>query len=148
MNRREFLMWVGIGGLASSLPVAIAACSPQTEKSGASITPKRTDGFQPIGTVTELNQKGQILKKDFAGGPVLVVSNSANTKTITAVNPTCTHKGCTVDWKAGKNTFVCPCHKAEFTSTGKVLKGPAQKPLPTYNAKIEGDTVLVKASSR
>lgn len=33
MNRREFLMWVGIGGLASSLPVALTACSPKTEKS-------------------------------------------------------------------------------------------------------------------
>jgi cytochrome b6-f complex iron-sulfur subunit len=148
MNRREFLMWVGIGGLASSLPVAIAACSPQTEKSETSAMPKRTDGFQPIGTVTELKQKGQILKKDFAGGPVLVVNNPANTKTITAVNPTCTHKGCTLDWKAAKNTLVCPCHQAEFSPAGKVLKGPAKKPLLTYNAKIEGDAVLVKANSR
>jgi cytochrome b6-f complex iron-sulfur subunit len=153
MNRREFLMWVGIGGLASSLPVAIAACSPQSEKSEASAsksqasaTTKSADGFQSIGTVTELKQKGQILKKDFAGGPVLVISNPANPKTITAVNPTCTHRGCTVDWKASKKAFVCPCHKAEFSPNGKVLKGPAKKPLPTYDAKIEGNSVLVKAT--
>jgi cytochrome b6-f complex iron-sulfur subunit len=146
MNRREFLTWVGVGGLASSLPVAIAACNPQTEKSDTSASPKRSDGFQSVGTAAELNQKGQILNKDFAGGSVLVVSNPANPKTITAVNPICTHRGCTVEWKAENKAFVCPCHKAEYSPDGKVLKGPAQKSLSTYEAKIEGDSVLVKAT--
>lgn len=145
MNRREFLVWVGIGGLASSLPIALAACSPKTEKSESSTMPKRADGFQSVGTVAELNQKGQILNKQFAGGSVLVVSNPANLKTITAVKPICTHRGCTVDWKADKKAFVCPCHQAEFSLDGKVLQGPAKKSLSTYSAKIEGDTVLVKA---
>ncbi len=146
MNRREFLQWVGVGSLASSLPVAIAACTPQNEKSEARAEPKRADGFQPVGTLAELNQKGYILKKGFAKGSVLVVSNSANSKTISAVNPTCTHKGCTIDWKANKKAFVCPCHDAEFSFDGKVLKGPAKKPLATYQAKIEGNSVLVKAT--
>ncbi|MFM5891932.1 MAG: cytochrome B6, partial [Dolichospermum sp.] len=30
MKRRDFINWVGLGFLASSLPVAIAACSPET----------------------------------------------------------------------------------------------------------------------
>jgi cytochrome b6-f complex iron-sulfur subunit len=146
MNRREFLMWVGIGGLASSLPVALTACSPKTEKSESPTLPKRTDGFQSVGTVAELNQKGQLLNKQFAGGSVLVVSNPANPKTITAVNPICTHRGCTVDWKADKKAFVCPCHQAEFSLDGKVIQGQAKKPLSTYNAKIEGDSVLVQVT--
>jgi cytochrome b6-f complex iron-sulfur subunit len=45
MNRREFLMWVGIGGLASSLPVALTACSPKTEKSESSTLPKELMDF-------------------------------------------------------------------------------------------------------
>ena len=139
-------MWVGVGGVASSLPIAIAACSPQDKKSESAATPKRPDGFQSVGTVTELNQKGQILKKEFASGALLVVSDPSNPKTISAVNPTCTHKGCIVDWKVNEKAFVCPCHGARFSPDGKVLKGPAKKPLPTYEAKIEGDSVLVKAS--
>lgn len=146
MNRREFLMWVGVGGVASSLPIAIAACSPQDKKSESPATPKRPDGFQSVDTVTELNQKGQILKKEFASGALLVVSDPANPKTISAVNPTCTHKGCIVDWKVNQKALVCPCHGARFSPDGKVLKGPAKKPLPTYEAKIEGDSVLVKAT--
>jgi cytochrome b6-f complex iron-sulfur subunit len=93
-----------------------------------------------------LKLKSQILNKGFAGGSVLVVSNPANPKTITAVNPICTHRGCTVEWKADKKAFVCPCHDAQFSSDGKVLKGPAKKSLSTYDAKIEGDSVLVKAT--
>lgn len=138
-------MWVGVGGLASSLPVAIAACSPPTKKSESAANPTRPDGFESIGTVAELNQKGQILKKESAGGPVLVVSNPANSKTLSAVNPTCTHKGCIVEWRATQKSFVCPCHGAKYGPDGKVLKGPAEKPLPTYQAKIEGDSILVKA---
>ncbi len=146
MNRREFLMWVGLGGIASSLPLAIAACSPKSTESQLPTTPPRADGFQAVGTVTQLKQKGQILNKQVAAGSVVVVSNPANPNTVIAVNPTCTHKGCTVEWKADKKAFVCPCHQAEFSFDGKVLQGPAKKSLPTYNAKIEGDSVLVKAT--
>jgi len=145
MNRREFLMWVGIGGVASSLPVALVACSPKAEKSQSPTIPTRADGFQSVGTVAEL-QKGPILTKDFSSnGSVLVVSNPANSKTVLAVNPTCTHKGCAVEWKADEKSFICPCHDAKFSADGKVLKGLANKPLATYEAKTEGDAILVKA---
>ncbi len=145
MNRREFLMWVGIGGVASSLPVALVACSPKAEKSQSPTIPTRADGFQRVGTIAEL-QKGSILKKDFSSnGSVLVVSNPANSKTVLAVNPICTHKGCAVEWKADEKSFICPCHDAKFSADGKVLKGPANKPLATYEAKTEGDAILVKA---
>jgi cytochrome b6-f complex iron-sulfur subunit len=63
MNRREFLMWVGVGGVASSLPVALVACNPQSEKSESAASPPNADGFQSVGTVAELNQKGHIFKK-------------------------------------------------------------------------------------
>lgn len=144
MNRREFLMWVGVGTVASSLPVALVACNPQSEKSESAVSPPNADGFQAVGTVAELNQKGQILKKEFAKGGLIVVSNSTAAKTILAVNPTCTHQGCTVEWKQDEKSFVCPCHGARYSAEGIVLKETAPKPLQTYEAKIQGDTVLVK----
>jgi cytochrome b6-f complex iron-sulfur subunit len=144
MNRREFLMWVGVGGVASSLPVALVACNPKTEKSESPASPPNANGFQSVGTVTELKQKGQILKKEFANGGLIVVSKPSDAKSILAVNPTCTHKGCTVEWKQDQKSFVCPCHGAKYSAEGKVLQEPAQKPLRTYEAKIEGDDVLVK----
>ncbi len=153
MDRRTFLAWVGVGWVASSLPVALAACSSNSTKSdnstnkatAANPTPS-AEGFQPVGTVAELDRKGQILNKQLASGPVLVIRNPDNANNLAAVNPTCTHKGCTVAWKTNKKLFVCPCHDSEFAVDGKVVEGPAKKPLPTYEAKIEGDSILVKVS--
>ncbi len=147
MDRRTFLTWVGVGWLASSLPVVIAACSSNSTKNDNAPTaspPTKPDGFQTIGTVAELDGKGQILNKQLANSPVLVIRNPNNANTLAAVNPTCTHKGCTVAWKTDKKLFVCPCHDAEYSADGKVVKGPAKEPLPVYEVKIEGDSVLVK----
>ncbi|OCQ94757.1 cytochrome B6 [Nostoc sp. MBR 210] len=137
MKRRDFINWVGLGLIASSLPVAIAACSSQTN------TPTSGE-WQTVGTAKELDQKGQLLVKNSPVGNVLVVGTS-QTGNLVAVDPTCTHKGCTVDWKADAKKFACPCHRAEYASDGQVQKGPAEKPLKTYTAKIEGDSVLVKS---
>jgi cytochrome b6-f complex iron-sulfur subunit len=153
MNRREFLTWVGIGGIASSLPVAIAACSPQnpppasqTKQPASPIITPRSDGFQSVGTVADLDSKGQILNPGFSAGSLLVLRNPADSKTLAAVNPTCTHKGCAVVWKTEEKLLLCPCHGSKFALNGKVISGVATKPLPTYEAKIEGNSVLVKVS--
>ncbi len=137
MKRRDFIHWVGLGWIASSLPVAIAACSSQT-------APKSSTGdWQTVGTSAELDKAGQLLAKNSPVGSVLVVGTS-KTENLTAVDPTCTHRGCTVVWQTEAKKFACPCHGSEFGIDGKVQKGPATTPLKTYAAKIEGDSVVVK----
>jgi len=147
MKRRDFISWVGLGWIASSLPVAIAACSSETPSQSQATTPpasSSTSGnWQKVGTSAELDKTGQLLVKDSPVGPVLVVGKSQSGNLI-AVNPTCTHKGCTVAWKETAKQFVCPCHGSDFSADGKVLEGPADKPLKTYTAKIEGGSVVVK----
>lgn len=153
MNRREFLGWVGVGAVASSLPVAIATCLPdsktsanaETNPTNISVTIAQSSGFQAVGTVADLDKNGQIYQKKSAVGTVLVMRNPDDSNSLIAVNPTCTHRGCTVKWKKSEKLFDCPCHDAEFAIDGKVLKGPAKKPLATYQAQIEGNSVVVKA---
>jgi cytochrome b6-f complex iron-sulfur subunit len=139
MKRRDFINWVGLGLIASSLPVAIAACSSQANAP----TSSTSGDWQTVGTSAELDQAGQLLAKNSPVGTVLVVGTS-KTANLIAVDPTCTHKGCTVAWQAQAKKFVCPCHDAEYAVDGKVQKGPADKPLKTYAAKIEGNSVVVK----
>ncbi|NJO40672.1 MAG: ubiquinol-cytochrome c reductase iron-sulfur subunit [Cyanobacteria bacterium CRU_2_1] len=154
MDRREFLGWVGVGSVASCLPVALAACTPQNQQSQAPDSNEQSpipdssaqsEGFQTVGTVAELDQTGQLLDEEFAGGAVLVVRNPNDPQAIVAVNPTCTHAGCTVEWQADQQAFACPCHGSRFAADGTVLQGPASRPLSTYDAKLDGETVLVKS---
>ncbi|MBE9005982.1 ubiquinol-cytochrome c reductase iron-sulfur subunit [Fortiea sp. LEGE XX443] len=133
MKRRDFINWVGLGSIASSLPIAIAACSSQT-----------SGDWQTVGTAAELDKTGQLLAETSPVGKLLVVGTS-QTANLIAVDPTCTHKGCTVAWKAETKKFACPCHFAEYGVDGSVQKGPTTKPLKTYAAKIEGDSVVVKS---
>ncbi len=42
-----------------------------------------------------------------------------------ALNPTCTHMGCIVNWNQEELSWDCPCHGARFDIDGKVLTGPA-----------------------
>ena len=149
MERRKFLGWVSVGMLASSLPVAIAACSADTSSSSNSSTPISSatpkidstpdaEGFVAVGTNQELTDKGYIYDKQLG---VIVVSNSG---TLAALNPKCTHKGCDVEWKGDSAELVCPCHGSKFGVDGAVLAGPASTSLPVYKFKQEGDLIKVK----
>ncbi len=164
MKRREFVNFVGLGCIATSLPVAIAACTsgntaedtaktPAVEVPAAEIptatTPAdgksdRPDGFTAVGSVADLDAAGFLTSTTLATAPVIVVRDAANANNVVAVNSTCTHNGCPVEW--ANTEFVCNCHGSKFTAEGAVTNGPATQPLATYEAKIEGDQVLVKAA--
>ena len=134
MNRREFVGWMGVGAIASSLPVAIAACFPDASQAQT--------GFLNVGTARRLETNGSIRKKK---PKILVVRDPVN-KTLFAVNPTCTHTGCTVRWQSNRKQFACPCHGARFNIQGGVVKGPAPRPLKRYSVKEENGAILVKVN--
>ena len=54
----------------------------------------------------------------------------------------CTHLGCTLE-ESGDG-YSCPCHGSEFSSDGKVSKGPALEDLPNLQIEIspEGNLIL------
>ncbi|MGF1459211.1 MAG: ubiquinol-cytochrome c reductase iron-sulfur subunit [Leptolyngbyaceae cyanobacterium] len=151
MNRRDFVNWMGVGVLATSLPVAIAACQSDptstsdteaTDDTAAADSAPREDGFVAIGSVSELDASGTLSDKDFRGTQFVVTRDPNNADALIAVNSLCTHQGCSVDWEA--SAFTCPCHGSSFNPDGSVASGPATDPLETYEAKIEGDQVLLK----
>jgi cytochrome b6-f complex iron-sulfur subunit len=142
LNRRKLLSWFGLGWLVTIMPSYLTGCTEAKNSEVASIP---SNSFKVIGTVAELDKTGNLLSSD---KKVAVIRDPQNANKLLAVNPTCTHQGCTVEWKPVNKAFVCPCHEAQFAADGTVLrKGPAEKPLQQYAAKIENGQILVNVSS-
>ncbi|MEH1850944.1 MAG: Rieske 2Fe-2S domain-containing protein [Nostoc sp.] len=58
-----------------------------------------------------------------------------------AINPICTHLGCTVSWDLEKNHFICPCHGSQYDSQGRVVQGPAKRSLPLITVVVKQNQI-------
>lgn len=70
------------------------------------------------------------------------VVKAANNQVV-AFGPQCTHLGCAYHWDSAKTEFVCPCHNSLFSIDGRVLGGPAPRPLNRYETRVEGGKLLL-----
>ena len=59
-----------------------------------------------------------------------------------AISLVCTHLGCTVS--VTPEGMVCPCHGSHFDRMGKVLTGPADKPLARLAVEQHGAELVVQ----
>ncbi len=59
-----------------------------------------------------------------------------------AFSAVCTHQGCTID-DVSSGMINCPCHGSMFWLDGTVMGGPATKPLPEVEIKVDGDTITL-----
>jgi nitrite reductase/ring-hydroxylating ferredoxin subunit len=66
---------------------------------------------------------------DFEGKKLAIYRDDAGK--VTALNPTCTHAACTVQFNAAEQSWDCPCHGGRFDISGKVLTGPPTIDLET-----------------
>lgn len=151
MDRRTFLSCVGLGAIATSLPIALAACSDPGSTSSSASESAATNGVDPgaaagdfvtVGTVAELEGSGSITVKDFSGSSGDLVVFKANDQVI-ALDSYCNHNGCSSAWDGEQ--LVCPCHNSRFSPDGSLISGPATKGLTVFEAKVEGEQILVKA---
>ncbi|MGA2302395.1 MAG: ubiquinol-cytochrome c reductase iron-sulfur subunit [Candidatus Acidiferrum sp.] len=60
-----------------------------------------------------------------------------------AVSAVCTHLGCITQWKPEADMIACPCHGSKFQPDGKVIAGPAPRPLPHYSINLAADGELL-----
>lgn len=88
------------------------------------------------------------------GGTIAITGNELDTSgmliersgrdTVTALSRTCTHRGCTIP-NFSNGISSCPCHGSQFNTSGGVVKGPASRPLKSYNASISGNIITITA---
>jgi len=77
-----------------------------------------------------------------SGKRVLVLQNAA--QQLLALDAKCTHEGCTVQYLAAESSIWCACHNARFDLEGRVVSGPAPRPLPKYVVeRLEDGGILI-----
>lgn len=63
--------------------------------------------------------------------------------TVRVFSPICTHLGCAVRWEDRERAFRCPCHGSVYDIDGRVLAGPAPRPLDVLPSKVERGKLFV-----
>jgi cytochrome b6-f complex iron-sulfur subunit len=55
----------------------------------------------------------------------------------------CSHGDCRVAYMPGESLLECPCHGSRFGEDGRVLRGPATRPLKTFATARVGESVWI-----
>jgi len=150
IERRRFAKWtVGAllammgGGFAWSFIATIVSGIFRRSPGGFS----RVEGFEsmPLGRPQRVGfpytAEDAYLRQDLRHF-VWIIRHSATSATV--FSPICPHLGCRFDWQPEANLFACPCHGSVFSITGKVLAGPAPRPLDTLPSKVADGVLYVE----
>ena len=86
--------------------------------------------------------KGTGKKFRFGSFPALLIHTDDGE--LHAFNATCTHLGCTVQYRPDKLCIYCACHGGQYDAhTGKNIAGPPPKPLALLKVKAVDGNVIV-----
>lgn len=88
----------------------------------------------PVGSVTHFRKERFLLVRHQTG--------------VLALSDECTHQKCTVDYAPERQVIFCPCHGAQFSTTGAVLAGPALRPLDRFVTALQDGDVVVDTTQR
>jgi menaquinol-cytochrome c reductase iron-sulfur subunit len=142
-DRRDFLVKLGIGAGAVGIGT----------QAGASLRSLLPNVSYDAPTTVKLG-----LPTDFPDGMKFLPEQRLfvfrEGKVFHAVSAVCTHLGCTVRAEALPqpetvqvggaalrltHRFACPCHGSRYTGDGKVVSGPAPRPLAWFQLSVSPD---------
>ncbi len=148
-ERRSFLKWL-IGAMSALIALITGIPYLRVLVSSA---PLQKLSYAEVGDVTSLSV-GQPQDMNFrvrvtdaylqqeVTRSVWVIKHSP--AELTVFSPICTHLGCHFKWNPQSRHFECPCHGSVWTIDGKVIGGPAPRPLDTLPYKIENGRLYVE----
>ncbi len=140
MKRKEFIKTCGLacisGGLLSGV---LQSCNPSKIISG------NIEGDQLVISLKYFKSKSSsennyvIVRNQKLKFPICVYELDQNN--YSALLMQCTHKG--AELQAFGNKLQCPAHGSEFTNTGKVTHGPAEKNLRSLTVSLQNDHLKI-----
>jgi cytochrome b6-f complex iron-sulfur subunit len=85
---------------------------------------------------------GSVVGKASGRASPLVIAHVESGK-FAALDATCTHMQCTVTYNALNLTLDCPCHDSSYEVDGRVIGGPAARPLRTFATSFDGTNLTI-----
>lgn len=151
-NRPTRRVVLRAGAVSAAGAALLAACGGDDTSTASE--PPATDGGEsssgaPGATDTTESTGGALVAAadvPVGGGVILedrkVVVTQPTEGEFKAFTAVCTHQACTVA-SVKDDRISCPCHGSAFSGTdGKVLNGPATRPLREIVVAVEGDQVV------
>ncbi|MER6211410.1 Rieske (2Fe-2S) protein [Streptomyces sp. NPDC001642] len=121
-------------GAAAALTAGCSKYGDGNDSSGSSSV--KASGGQELAKTSEIPVGGGKIFKDQK-----IVVTQPKKDEFKAFSAICTHQGCTVGTVAN-GTIDCPCHGSRYRiADGSVEAGPAPKPLPAEQIKVEGNSI-------
>ena len=143
MERRKFLKaccYTAIG--APLLTSVLQSCEvihyATPTKNEGNLVIKKSD-FWTVKNEKRKHRSFVLIKTDEMSYPICLYK--INEDNYSASLLYCTHRGCELN--VGGGIFTCPCHGSEFSITGEVLEGPADKKLKTFQTKTDNENVYI-----
>jgi menaquinol-cytochrome c reductase iron-sulfur subunit len=149
-RRRSFLeiaIWTisALVGLALSIPFLAALVGSAARRKEQEYAEVAALESLPLGRPVDVPFT-QEFRDGFIRGKTVrrawLVRTSASE--VSAFSPLCPHLGCRFDWDARTAEFKCPCHASAYGLDGRVLAGPAPRPLDLLPIEIRQGRVFVK----
>ena len=78
----------------------------------------------------------------FGTRPGLLVQTGAGE--YRAMSASCTHLGCTVQYRADLREIWCACHNGLYDLNGRNVSGPPPRPLEAFDVQVRGDEIFVR----
>ena len=132
-TRRRVMKTAGVAGPVAVIGGSVAAtsgCSPEEEEAAKTQDANLPASDVPVGS-------GTVIEDTY-------VITQPKDGEFFAFSSVCTHQGCQVT-RITEEAIICPCHSSNFSvTTGEVISGPAEEPLPKYEVSESGGTLTVK----
>jgi Rieske Fe-S protein len=97
---------------------------------GHSETPRQH--LTPLAKLSDIPE-GTVLRTVFRDEPLLLLNDGG---TVRALSGLCTHESCKLGWNDVQRLIQCPCHGSVFDANGRVVRGPATEPLPSFRTEL------------
>ena len=148
-TRRRFFQWAirasaGLIGLSLAVPLAGYLVSPALKRRAQSWVDVAAADELATGVPKQLDyvatvQDGYLETKTQKAVWAVKHDNGE----VTVFSPMCTHLGCGYHWDGAGQQFKCPCHGSVFDLSGRVVAGPAPRPLDALPSKVNNGRLLV-----